>query len=70
MISLHTPELRGDSLWGTVAAGLAQGDTARPVTIPLADVRTMEVRSFSLGKTLGLYLIIAIPLAVMMPPIM
>ena len=63
-MSLRTPVLRGDTLLGTVGGGLTLGDTAHHVTIPLTEVQTMAVRKFSPGKTVGLYLIIALPLAV------
>ncbi len=60
-ISLRTPVLRGDTLVGTGVGGLALGDTARTLGIPLSAVRAMAVHQFSLGKTLGLYLIITLP---------
>jgi hypothetical protein len=60
--NLRTPFLRGDTLLGTVGGGLAVGDTARRVTIPLTDVGAVAVRKFSLSKTLGLYFVIVLPL--------
>ena len=69
-IRLRAPELRGDSLAGHTVGGLSVSDTTRVVTMPLADVHAMEVRRFSFIKSLGLYLIIAVPLALAMPPFM
>ena len=63
-IVLHTPERRGDTLFGMVGGGLAQADSFRHVRIPLADVQTMEVRQFSPSKTLGLSLAVFISLSV------
>jgi hypothetical protein len=61
-IKVRMPELRGDTLFGTVGGGLAQGDTVRRVIIPVADLRGIGVRQFSVGKTLGLSLAILVPL--------
>lgn len=63
-VDLRTPVVHDDSLQGVVSGGLAASDTAHTVTVPLADVRSIAVRRFSLGKTLGLYVLITIPLAI------
>jgi len=52
---LRAPALFGDTLVGTVGGGLVQGDTAHQASIPVGDVRTLEVRKFSIGKTFGLF---------------
>ena len=61
-VTLRSAVLRRDTLIGTVGGGLTRGDTTRTLSIPLADVRSIAVRRFSLGKTLGLYFAIALPL--------
>lgn len=48
---LRSPTVREDSLTGTTTTGLARGDTARTVSLPLADVQSVAVRKFSVGKT-------------------
>ena len=63
-ISLRTPELRGDSLWGIEGGSLARADTGRQVIVPLSDIQRMEVRRFSLAKTLGLYAVISVALLI------
>ena len=49
---LTAPSVRDDTLFGTVPAGLARDDQARPVAIPLADVRVVEVKRGSAGNTI------------------
>lgn len=59
-VSLRAPALVGDSLVGTVGGGLALGDTAHKTNIPLRDVRIVEARRFSIGKTLGLVAVVGL----------
>jgi hypothetical protein len=51
-VDLRAPEIRGDSVWGSHGGGLAQGDSAARVGLPLSDVRQVAVRRASAGKTL------------------
>ena len=55
-VKLRAPALLGDTLVGTVGGGLARGDTAHQISISLRDVRSVEVRRFSFGKTFGLFM--------------
>ena len=62
-VTLRAPALVGDTLVGTVGGGLAQGDTTHQISISLGEVRTLQVRKFSIGKTVGLYLVLGVVVA-------
>jgi len=53
-VVVQAPTLRGDTLVGTAAAGLAQRDTARQVAVPLSSIQSLAVRRSSPELTLGL----------------
>lgn len=59
-VTLRAPALLGDTLVGTAGGGLVQGDTARHISVPLRDVRTLEIRKVSVTRTLGLFLGVAL----------
>ena len=60
-VTLRSSALHDDTLVGHVGDGLARNDTMQVIRIPLGDVRGVEERHFSLGKTLLLYLLITSP---------
>ena len=62
-VRLRRPAILGDTLVGTVGGGLVRGDTAHQVRVALGDVRAVEVRELSIGKTLGLCFGVSLVLA-------
>ena len=51
-IQLQSPMIRGDSLVGTISARPAREDSSKTVSLALSDVRFVEVKRTSTGKTL------------------
>lgn len=66
-VKLRAPVLFRDTLVGTVGGGLVQGDTAHQASVPLGDVRTLEVRKFSIVKALGLVHVLGLAVFVFAP---
>jgi hypothetical protein len=51
---MYAPTVRGDSLVGTVDAGMAREDGTRTVSVALADIQQVTVPRSDTGKTLVL----------------
>ena len=53
-VDLEKPSIRGDSIVGTFRSRFDGRDATAVRTLPLTEVRTVAVRRFSAGRTLGL----------------
>ena len=56
-VVVRNPIMVGDTLRGIVGPGLARGDLAHQIAIPMNDIRTIAVREFSTSKTLGVFIL-------------
>lgn len=64
LIILRSTSLHGDTLIGTTGGRLAKAATAREIRMPLDSVQSLAVRRFSFSKTLGLYCLLTLPVAI------